>query len=292
MQETIMFHFRRFKLIMQFKKHMGYFGNFENPVTSQEKIQFRKLYGNHEFYARVADKYNVRQYVTEKVGGNFLIPLLGVYDRLYAKIFDTLPESFVIKANHGCKWNKLVYDKGRMDVNKMVDYFNGLLKRSYSRCSGEKHYGLIEPKIIIEELLQDNGELPWDYNLYCYNGPKGFDFAIAISSPDQKYLGHFDKYWNVWESNLSQEQVKKYVNPENFSEMVEVAKALSGDFDFVRVDLYNIAGKVYFGELTCTPARGLKPIENEFRNRMRAEMWELDANNTLLYRKPQKSSLR
>jgi hypothetical protein len=68
--------------------------------------------------------------------------------------------------------------------------------------------------------------------------------------------------------------------------MVEVAKALSGDFDFVRVDLYNLAGKVYFGELTCTPASGLKPIKNEFRNRMRAEMWDLDFNNPLLYRKP------
>jgi hypothetical protein len=99
----------------------------------------------------------------------------------------------------------------------------------------------------------------------------------------------FDKKWNVWESNRLRAG-GKVVDPENFGEMSKW-RGLSADFDFVRVDLYNLDGKIYFGELTCTPGSGLGHIENEFRSRMRAEMWELDKGNARCIGKPQKVSL-
>lgn len=284
--EGIEFRNRRSKLKKKFKKTKGYDGNFENPENYEEKIQFRKLYGNHEFYAMAADKYKVRNYVADRIGEKYLIPLLGVYEKLTPEIFKDLPDRFILKANHGCKWNRIVHDKNQADLSEIITYFNGIMAQKFSRYWHEKHYDFIEPKIVIEELLSDQGDIPWDYNFFCYNGPKGFDLAISLASPDVSSVGHFDKHWNVWESNLSPEQTERYVNPQNFEEMVEMARALSADFDFVRVDLYNLSGKIYFGELTCTPAGGMGPRLSGFRNTMRSEMWHLDRNNPLLYRKP------
>lgn len=88
---------RRLWIHQRFRRKLGYVGDFEQPQTFQEKIQYRKLYGNHEFYAMVADKYRVRDYVADKVGSKYLVPLLGVYDRLTSSVFDTLPDQFVIR---------------------------------------------------------------------------------------------------------------------------------------------------------------------------------------------------
>lgn len=133
----------------RFKKAHGCEGNFEKPKTYQEKIQFRKLYGNHEFYAMVADKYRVRNYVAAKVGCEHLIQLLGVYDRLNESIFAELPEQFIIKANHGCKWHQIVYHKSKLDVDKTVRHFNKLARRRFGWSTDERHYRFIEPKILL-----------------------------------------------------------------------------------------------------------------------------------------------
>ncbi|HEY2399914.1 MAG TPA: ATP-grasp fold amidoligase family protein, partial [Steroidobacteraceae bacterium] len=107
---------QRYRVHRQFRRAMGNDGDFENPRTHQEKVQFRKIYGNHPFYARVADKYRVREYVEQRIGARYLIPLLAVHDRLEPRDFDSLPERFIIKANHGCKWHQIVRDKSALDV--------------------------------------------------------------------------------------------------------------------------------------------------------------------------------
>jgi hypothetical protein len=277
---------RRRKLRQLFRVKLGYDGNFEQPRSYHEKIQFRKLYGNHEFYALVADKFRVREYVARRAGEQYLIPLLGVYDRLSPDVFDTLPDQFIIKPNHGAGWNRIVRDKAKLDIPETVEYFDRRLKKRFGRKSGEFHYSLIEPKILIEELLSDHGADPCNYNLFCYNGSQGFDLAITISFPDDRGDVNFDKHWNLWCGELSKETEKKCVNPRGFDEMVRVAKSLSSDFDFVRVDLYNIDGRVFFGEMTCTPAAGLSPFDDEFHDARRAEMWELAVDNKQLYNKP------
>jgi hypothetical protein len=273
-------------IMRHFKKKMGYAGDFENPKTYQEKIQFRKLYGNHAFYASVADKFRVRGYVASKVGHERLIPLLGVYERLDKSVFDQLPQQFIIKANHGCKWHQIVYDKSTLDVDKVIRRFNTLCKRRFGWRSGERHYSLIKPKIVIEQLLRGaGGGPPWDYSFFCYNGPAGFDYNFAIASPDGR-SATFTKRWKLLESDVPEHELAPHLHPANFEVMVQVAKDLSADFDFVRVDLYTVDDKVYFGELTCTPHQGFGRIENKERQRMRDEMWHLASGNPLLYRAP------
>jgi len=155
--EWFVFRAQRRMISWRFKASLGYAGDFENPKSHQEKVQFRKLYGNHAFYALVADKYRVRSYVAAKVGDQHLIPLLGAYERLHKSVFDKLPEQFIIKANHGCKWHQVVYDKRKLDIDKTVRRFNELCKRCFGWISGERHYSFIQPKIVIEQLLRAAG---------------------------------------------------------------------------------------------------------------------------------------
>jgi hypothetical protein len=277
---------RKRKLHQLFRAKLGHTGNFEQPRSYHEKLAFRKLYGNHELYALVADKLRVREYVAKRAGEQYLIPLLGVYDRLSPAVFDALPDQFIIKPNHGAGWNKIVRDKGKLDIPETVEYFDRRMKKRYGNRFGEFHCNLIEPKILIEELLSDRGAAPCNYNLYCYHGSEGFDYAITISFPDEREDVNFDKHWNLWCGELSKETEKKYVDPKGFDEMIRVARVLSSDFDFIRVDLYNIDGRIFFGEMTCTPAAGLSPFEDDFHAARRAEMWELDADNERLYKKP------
>jgi hypothetical protein len=285
------FALRKRRLRRQFRQSLGYSGNFDRPLTYQEKVQYRKLYGNHEFYALVADKYRVREYVSQRVGHEYLVPLLGVYDRLTPDVFATLPDRFIIKANHGCKWNRIVWDKSRLDIDATVAYFNRLMDKSYGHLFGEFHYNLIVPHILIEQLLVDGNDVPYEYNFYCYHSDTGFDYAIAIGRPGGNSFVHFDSDWNVLEGELSAGEYENYVDPPSFGEMLRVASILSRDFDFVRVDLYNVAGRVFFGEITVTPAAGFGKIENETRAEARSKMWKLDVDNSLLYRKPRSWSL-
>jgi len=170
--EWALFTAQKQRIARQFKQSMGYAGNFDNPKSYQEKMQFRKLYGNHTFYALAADKYRVRRYIASKVGDEHLIPLLGVYDRIDPSVFESLPSRFIIKANHGCKWHEIVRDKRLLDVDKTVKRFNTLLRRRYGWTAGERHYNFIQPKIVIEELLSGyQGGSPWDYSFFCYRAP-------------------------------------------------------------------------------------------------------------------------
>ena len=281
--KIIGFYYRKLRILIHYIFVMHEIPDLKYPVSSSEKIQYRKLFGNHAFYAVLADKYRVREFVAKRVGDKYLIPILGAFDHLTPETFDDLPDKFIIKCNNGCKWNRIVRDKGALDVNETVRYFNKQCQQKYSRYSGERHYDYIKPKIIIEELLDDHGGPPWDYNIFSYNSKKGFDFAITISSPDSSFYAHFDRDWNLWETNFTDELMKKYAKPKNFDEMINVARLLSEGMDFVRVDLYNIDGNIYFGEITCTPASGLRPIKNKFRERMRSEMWKLAVDDRRLY---------
>ena len=283
---ALRFRLQEAKIRRLYLKHSKSEGNFEDPRTYGEKVQFRKLYGNHAFYGRLADKALVRDYVKERVGGDALIPLLGVHDRIDGGILDSLPGSFVIKISNASKWNEIVFDKTRMDRPRTIRYFNRKLKKRYSRKFGEVHYDYCTPRIVIEALLLDEGRLPWTTDFFCYNGAKGFDFAVCVSSPDELHKGHYDRDWNLLEGNLTEEMESAHTRTPLTSRMVEIARELSRGIDFVRVDLYGVGNSVYFGEMTFTPGAGLGLIKNPARDRMRDRMWELDRHNPMLYRNP------
>jgi TupA-like ATPgrasp len=277
---------QRIRVHRQFRLHMGFDGNFENPHTHQEKVQFRKIYGNHRFYALAADKYRVREYVAKRVGERYLIPLLAAHDRLEPGHFDSLPQRFIIKANHGCKWHQVVRDKSALDIAASVERFNSYTRRRYGWDSGERHYRFIRPKIVIEELLEGNtGGCPWDYSFFAYNSASGFDYSWSVVAPDGRSAA-FTRHGELLVSTLPEAELAPHLRPANFAEMVGVARELSADFDFVRVDLYSVGDRVYFGELTCTPHQGYGLIEEPRRQKMRNDMWHLDAHNPLLYRAP------
>jgi len=283
---ALRFRLQEAKIRRLFMKHSKSEGNFDAPRTYGEKVQFRKLYGNHAFYGRLADKVLVRDHVKERIGGEALIPLLGVYGHLDDGILDALPRSFVIKSSNASKWNEIVFDKDRMNRHRTIRYFNRKLKKRYSRKFGEVHYDYGTPRIVIEELLLDGGQLPWTTDFFCYNGSKGFDFAVCVSSPDELHKGHYDRDWNLLEGNLTEEMESARIRTPLTPKMVEIARELSRGIDFVRVDLYGVGDRVYFGEMTFTPGAGLGLIKNPARARMRDRMWELDRNNPLLYRNP------
>jgi hypothetical protein len=270
-------------LALQFRRHTGHWGDLENPKTYEEKRQFRKIYGNHLFYSRVADKYRVRDYVKEKGCGQYLVPLLGVHEKLKPGFFRDLPDRFVVKPNHGSGWKKLVFDKKEADEKSIVRYINSRLNKKYGARYGEYHYQLIQPRALVEELLLEDAALPWNYNYFCFNGSSGFSHYILVTSPDRKIKGRYHCDWTPWGEGLPEEIEKKYADPPNALEMTEVARRLSEDFDFVRVDLYNVRGKIYFGELTLTPGGRPSKPENDERSRFASRTWELDPDNELLY---------
>jgi hypothetical protein len=277
---------QRYRISRQFRHHLGYDGDFLNPTTYHEKIQFRKLYGNHDFYARVADKYRVRDHVSERIGAQYLKPLLGVFDRLTPEILQSLPRPYIVKANNGCKWHRIVRAADTPDWDAIVDYFARLRHRRYGRGTGELHYDRIPFKIMVEALLQESdGGLPWDYDIWCFNTPAGFAHIQSIISPRDERAA-FDGNWNFLQGELDPQQIQARINPPEFPQILGLARTLSADFDFVRVDFNVVNGRIYFGEITCTPGQGYTAITSERRMQLLTELWHLDSLNQKLYRAP------
>ena len=287
LKEEAVFHIRKWRLEYQFFRRMGYRLDLKGPFTYEEKRQYRKIFGNYRFYGQFADKYKVREYVREMGLEKNLVPLLGVFDRLEPGLFRSLPKSFIIKTTHGSKWNRIVYDKEKEDESEIIKNINGFLDKRYSKACKEYHYDFIKPRVLIEELLLDDGNLPWDYNYFCFHGSKGFFHDISVASPDHKKKARFRSDWTCFESNLSEEELAKYADPPNSGKMAEMAEKLSNIFDFARIDLYNIDGEIFFGEITLTPGGVPKPSKNDERSELLGKVWELDRDNRLLYsRKP------
>ncbi len=275
---------RRLFMQQQYFRKFGRFINFARPGTYREKTNYRKLYGNLPLYARLSDKHRVREFITERVGPEVLTPQYGDYDQLTPELFESLPDQFIIKANHGCKWNQIVLDKSKLNVPATISRFNRLLKRRYGLNKGEYHYSLIEPKIVIEKLHLTEGQIPVDYAIYCFNNARGFEYGVCVVVRDTHRQAHFDESWQVLDANCTPEELERYRKPANFDQMLSIARSLSQGFDFVRVDLYDVAGQIYFGELTFTPSAGLHRTTNPERDALRNHQWQLARENPMLYR--------
>ena len=234
--------------------------NLDNPYDLNEKIQWLLLnrYGENEAF--LADKYLVKKFLTEKGYGKYIPKLYAVYDNVYDINLDTLPEKFVLKTNNGCGNVFVCKDKNSFNLNKAKKVLNTALKKNFAKVNLEYHYSLIKPKILCEEFLDDGTEkLPTDYKFYCFNG-KVECVLVCTDRIDEnnKTIAYYDRNWKrlAFESEeyVSSKNIEK---PENFEEMLSLASNLSVGHNFVRVDLYNLNGKIYFGELTFTPACGM-----------------------------------
>lgn len=249
-----------------YKKRTGKILNLNNPKTFNEKIQWLKLYDNSPLKTKLADKYLVREWIKEEIGEEYLIPLLGVWDNFDDIDFDKLPESFVLKANHGCAWNIIVKDKTKFDKTKAKKKFDKWMKRNYAYKAGlELQYKDITPKIIAEKYIVDSkGELN-DYKTLCFNGEPKFIW-IDCGRFKNRTENIYDTKWNLQPFLMTYPNSKEPIPaPQNLDKMIELAGKLSKQFALVRVDFYNVDGKIYFGEMTFTSASGVdKFIPGEY----------------------------
>ena len=231
------------------------------PKTLNEKIQYLKLndYRNNSIVTQCVDKYRVRNYIKEK-GLDYLLPELYLCCKRVKEIdFDILPQSFALKCNHGCGYNVLCKNKEQMDFNEVSHLLKTWLKEDYWTEYCEIQYKFVDKRIIVEEYL---GEELQTYKFYCFNGtPKVF--YISSNGPKGEkdlYLDYYDMDFNHLDiklaNHLSSPRVKEIVKPYCFEEMKRIAEILSESFPFVRVDLYDVSGKVYFSELTFIPTGG------------------------------------
>ena len=268
-----------------FLKNHGYELDIKNPKTFSEKLYYRKYYGNFDNMALFADKYKVRTYVSEKIGSEYLIPLLGVYETFTKADWGKLPEKFVLKSNHGSGLNHLqiVIDKKSEDVESIIKKFDRALKESFGIIKQEPFYARIDKLIIAEQYLESENLTPNDYKFHCFRD------KIFIQVDSDRYEGHkrsvFDVNWNRMNFRLDSKfpEVGECSPPENLNEMIQIAKKLSDDFDYIRVDLYSVNGKIYFGELTQTHGNGTEDFKPSSVDREWGDYWELQKENEKLY---------
>lgn len=237
---------------------MGRKLNLDHPCTYNEKIQWLKLYDSTPLKTRLADKYLVREWVKEKIGEKYLVPLLGVWDSFDDIDFDALPQRFVLKANHGCGWNLIVKDKNQLDLEDAREKFNTWMGLNYAFCNGlELHYMHIQPKIIAEEYLENNDRDLYDYKVFCFGGKALHVMHVTDRSVGRK-MTFYDTQWQMQTfargTLIGHEAAPR---PQRLEELVEVAEKLAQGFAHVRVDFYVLNdGTLKFGELTFTPASG------------------------------------
>lgn len=237
--------------------------NLKNPKKFNEYLQAYKLYYRNPEMQRCADKVEVREFVKEKGLENILIPLIGVYNKPEDIDFEKLPDKFVVKASDGGGGNEVLICREKSE--KFIEESKKKIQEWMNRSRPRKHIARewayendFARKILIEELLEDPSELPDvdDFKFFCYNGKykvlewhkdRSTNHSAAHYDENLQYLPNFYTY-KVMHSD--------HPLPENIGEMVKVAEKLSEGFPFVRVDLYNIGGKIYFGEMTFYPASG------------------------------------
>lgn len=243
----------------QFKKKLGRCLHLSSPQTLNEKIHWIMRYYRHPMMTSLADKYTVRDYVTRKIGPEFLNELYGVWDDPAAIPFETLPDSFVLKVTWGSGQNILCRDRSKLDVRSSQNKLAKWMKRGEYWVSREWAYKNITPRVICERYLIDEaGVVPTDYKFFCFNGEPRFVQVVT-----GRYVNHhrhmFDMAWNPLPFNIkyppSEERIPK---PNKFEAMAAAAKALAQDIPFVRVDLYCLGGtRIIFGEMTLYPEGGL-----------------------------------
>ena len=235
-----------------FKTYQGYRLNFNSVNTFNEKIQWLKLYDRNPIYTKLTDKYLVREYVKKKIGKDYLIPILGVWDDAKQIDFDKLPNQFVLKCNHDSGSVIICKDKEKFDKKKAIKKLNKCLKIQYFWIGREHNYKDIKRKIIAEKYMTTNsGEEIRDYKFFCFNGVPEF-IQVDIG----RFSNHIRNYYTIDGEFIPVEygcQNNKKIPLDkniNLSKMIELSKKLSKGIVMVRVDLYQIENRIYFGELT------------------------------------------
>jgi hypothetical protein len=260
------------------------FPNLNNPKTFSEKIQWIKLNGGLEKYTKYVDKLSVRNFIEKTIGIEYLIPLLGVWNNFDEIDFNNLPNQFVLKATHGSHYIYICKDKKLLDKHKLKKTVSKWLKENFYIKTRETQYKNCKPKILCEKYLKDYSGSLTDYKMFCFNGKPYCIEVISDRFSDEKD-DIMDLNWKIMPliyKNMNH-SIRKLQKPEKLNEMIEISKKLAKEFPFVRVDLYTVENKIYFGELTFTPANGLEeidPIEAEYLIGEMIDLSKYDRNSS------------
>lgn len=251
-------------LKIAFRKLVNQELDLDNPKTFNEKMQWLKLYNRQPIHTQMVDKYEVKKYVAKKIGEEYVIPTLGVWEHFGEIDFEKLPNQFVLKCTHDSGGLIICKDKTTLNLKRAKKIIQRSLTTNYFDGGREWPYKDVKPRIIAEKYMtndEESDELT-DYKFFCFNG--SMDCVLVCydrASGDTKFY-FFDENWNLKRINkrgLEAPQEFSLPKPQCFDRMVQIAKELSAGHPFLRVDLYESAGKIYFGELTFFPQSGFDP---------------------------------
>lgn len=260
-----------------YEKRIGHKLDWNNLCTYTEKMQWEKLYDDNPMKVVLADKYAVREWVKSIIGEQYLIPLIGVWENFDDIDFDSLPDKFVLKTNHGTGTNLIVRNKDKIDLKNARRTFEDWMNTDYGLITFETHYSKIKPRIIAEKYMEtEYGELQ-DYKFLCFGGRPYFCW-VDMGRYSEHTRNVYDLNWNLqpWRQERYGIYKDPIPKPRNFELMITLAEKLSKDFSHVRVDLYNVEGQIYFGEMTFTNGSGLDRIIPQEFDRMLGDLWKLD----------------
>lgn len=252
--------------------------DLSNPRTFSEKLQWAKLYDRDPLRTRLADKLAVREWVAQKIGEEYLVPLIATYKYAREIDFDALPNGFVLKANHGSGYNAVVRDKRKEDLEALRRRADSWLHEDYAFRSGfELHYHGIERRIIVEEYVEGMG----DYQFFCFDGKVRMVEHVTDPKGDP-HVSYYDPDWN----NLHIERcdwkphAEDVPRPDGLDEMATIAETLSAGIPHVRVDLYLLQdGSIRFGEMTFTSTSGACPWKSSDVDVWLGELYELPSGD-------------
>ena len=259
-----------------YRAQFGRWPNLDQPVGFNEKILFKILHDRRPFLTLFSDKLRVRDYVRRVAPMLRLPELYWRSDRAEELPFETLPNEFVFKANHGSGWNYVVHDKRGVRRGDLVRLGRSWLKSDFTLVGREWAYRNIRRAVFAEQLLRDRRQAaPSDYKLFVFGG------KVRLIQVDQdRFTRHaqvlYDEHWNRVEGTVAAAPGKPLARPAGLAAMLEAAELLSAAVDFVRVDLYDIDGSIYFGELTNSPNKGLSPFRPPSLDQFLGNFFQLD----------------
>lgn len=237
--------------------------DLENPRRYTAKLQWLKLYDRNPEYTRLVDKYRVKEWVDSKLGKGHVIPLIGVYERWEDIDFDKLPDKFVLKCTHNCGV-VICTDKSKFDFKDARKKITRALEGDYYLSSREWPYKDVPRKILVEEYMVDESGVELkDYKFFCFDGePRLLFIATDRTIKDEPNFDFFDLEFNHLPIRNGHPNAKaKIEKPQGFDQMIEIARKLSQGLPHVRVDLFNVNGTIYVGEMTFFHFSGLVPFE-------------------------------
>jgi len=257
----------------------GRIPDFNNPKTFSEHVCARKLREDAYDLWPYTDKYEAREYVRKTVGDKYLNECYGVYDSFEDIDFDKLPDKFALRGTHGSGFNIVVTDKSKFDRKRASKKFGKWLKKNYYYRCRERNYFKIKPRICCDKFLKcETMEGLPEFKVFCFDGKAKF-VSYNLNKDGHTYTNMYDENWNFMNIKKGYEQFDSKELPENHMEIFEVAEKLAAPFEFVRVDLYNVDGRIVFSELTFFTGGGLVPFEPEEYDEKFASFFEnLKAN--------------